>query len=400
MTDYASFLASKRNRVEPSGITDPAPFDGSSLFPFQQDIVRWALRRGRAAIFADCGMGKTPMQLAWAQRVCEHTGGKVLILAPLAVSQQTVQEGVKFNVAVTSVRSQSEVTGPGVWITNYEMLHHFDPTAFDGVVLDESSILKAYTGKIRNQIIDAFADTPFRLACTATPSPNDYMELGNHAEFMGAMTRTEMLSMYFVHDGGETQKWRIKGHAEPEFWKWVCSWAVMIRRPSDLGYDDDGFTLPALDIVSDVVGDPSATRAETLSDRRKARRDSLGARVQSVADRVNTSEDPWLVWVDLNDEGDELERLIPGSVQVAGADSPEDKVERMLGFASGKYRVLITKPSIAGFGMNWQHCARMAFVGLSDSYEKYYQAIRRCWRFGQARPVTAYVVTSSSEGAI
>ena len=399
MSDYRLFLESKRVRVEPSGVEYPGDMH-PSLFPFQSDIVRWALRRGRACIFADCGMGKTLMQLAWADKVQRHTGGKVLILAPLAVSNQTVDEGARFGISVKAARTHSDIDGPGIWITNYEMLHHFTPREFSGVVLDESSILKAYTGKVRTQIIESFVDTPFRLACTATPSPNDYMELGNHAEFMGAMSRTEMLSMYFIHDGGETQKWRLKGHAEGIFWKWVCSWAVMIRRPSDLGYSDDGFILPDLIIVSDVVGEDNGSVAATLHERRKARRESIGQRVERVASMVNATDHPWLVWVDLNDEGDAMEAAIPGSVQVAGADSPEDKADRMLGFASGKYRVLITKPSIAGFGMNWQHCADMAFVGLSDSYEKYYQAIRRCWRFGQANAVTAHVVTAPGEAAV
>lgn len=400
---YEAFLASKLLDVVPCGIEDPTEIN-PALFGFQRDIVRWALRRGRAALFADCGLGKTPMQLEWALHVAAETDRPVLILAPLAVAAQTVLEGQKFGIPVQQVSVMAEVdAGPGVYVTNYEKLRHFVASAFGGVVLDESSILKAYDGKTRTEIIEAFHSTPFRLACTATPAPNDYMELGNHAEFLGAMSRSEMLSMFFVHDGGETQKWRLKGHAEADFWAWVCSWAVMLRRPSDLGYEDDGFILPDLEMVPNVVGPDDVQIANTLTERRQARKDSLEERVQQCADLVNATADtgePWLIWCGLNAEGDALEAAIPGSVQVAGSDSPALKEERMLGFAAGRYRVLITKPKIAGFGMNWQHCARMAFVGLSDSYEQLYQAIRRCWRFGQTQTVRCHVITSRAEGAV
>ena len=287
------------------------------------------------------------------------------------------------------------------------MLQHFNPAMFAGIVLDESSILKAYDGKTRTAIIDAFAKTPFRLACTATPAPNDYMELGNHAEFLGAMQRVEMLSMFFVHDGGETQKWRLKGHAEADFWRWLCSWAVMIRKPSDLGYEDGKFVLPELVMHQSTVQVDAPTsgflfpiEAKTLQERLAARRDTITERVSDCAKIVNGTKRPFLVWCNLNSESEALTRAIPDAVEVKGADSNEAKERAMLGFADGSIRVLVTKPSIAGFGMNWQHCADMAFVGLSDSYEQFYQAVRRCWRFGQERSVNVHVITAETEGAV
>lgn len=406
MSDYSTFLTSKRREFTGVGIEISRDDISDQLFDFQRDIVRWSLAKGRSCIFAGTGLGKTAMQVEWARLVHNHTGQDVLILAPLAVAQQTVREGVKFGVTVTHCREQSDVR-PGINVTNYERLHLFDPDAFGGVVLDESSILKSYSGSTRNEIIQAFALTPFRLACTATPAPNDYMELGNHAEFCGVMSRTEMLAMYFVHDGGETQSWRLKGHAESEFWRWVCSWAVMLGNPADLGYDGTAFDLPPLTMHHVVVESAEATpgmlfavEAQTLIERRQARKASLAERVQRTADLVNASDAPWIVWCDLNAEGDALTRAIPDAVQVSGSDDAETKERRMLAFADGEIRVLVTKPSIAGFGMNWQHCANVAFVGLSDSWEQYYQAIRRCWRFGQTQPVNCYVVTSQSEGAV
>ena len=329
----------------------------------------------------------------------------VLILAPLAVSQQTVSEGIKFGVSVKYCRHADEVE-TGITITNYEMLDHFDVSRFAGVVLDESSIIKHFDGKMRKQIIESFSETPYRLACTATPAPNDHMELGNHAEFVGAMTRSEMLSMFFVHDGGDTSKWRLKGHAESEFWKWVCSWAVMIRKPSDLGYDDGDFVLPPLSIEQISVehafkGDfLFAMEAQTLQERIQARRESIGDRVKRCAEMANASPEPWLIWCNLNDEADELELAIPDAVQVRGGDKPEHKTAKLSGFSEGKHRVMITKPSIAGFGLNWQHCANVAFVGLSDSWEQYYQAVRRCWRFGQKNTVRVRIITSTAEGQV
>jgi len=397
MHDYESFIQSKRATMPSSGFSVDRDALHPSLFDFQRDIVRWALRRGRAAIFAGTGLGKTRMQTEWAMHIHRLTGGDVLMLAPLAVAAQTVREAAELGYEITICRSQDDVR-PGLNITNYEMLHNFEPVFFEGVVLDESSILKSFTGKIRTQLIEMFAFTPYRLACTATPAPNDYMELGNHAEFLGVMSRTEMLSTYFVHDGGETQKWRLKGHAEDAFWRWVASWGVMLEKPSDLGYSDDGYILPPLnvqDVVIDVGGEP----AKTLSQRQRARRETVAERVAACAEIVNATDRPFLVWCDLNVESEMLAAAIPGAVEVKGSDKPAFKEQAMLDFAAGKIRVLVTKPSIAGFGMNWQHCADMAFVGLSDSFEQVFQAIRRCYRFGQTRPVNVYMITSSREGA-
>ena len=397
---YADFLASKAVRHVPTGL-DIVPALNPQLFDFQADIVRWALRKGRAAIFADCGMGKTAMQLEWAK----HIPGKVLILAPLAVSTQTVREGQKFHVDCAYSRTPIDAH---VTVTNYEMLDHFNPADYTAVVLDESSILKAYDGKFRTQIIESFRDVPFRLACTATPAPNDHMELGNHAEFLGVMTRTEMLSTFFVHDGGDTSKWRLKGHAEADFWRWMCSWAVLIRKPSDLGYEDGAFILPGLTMHQHVVeaqhtpdGALFAMEATTLQERQQARKLTTIERAQRVADLVATRPDePWLIWCNLNDESQTVTRMIEDAVEVTGSDSPEAKESRMLGFTAGDHRVLVTKPSIAGFGMNWQHCPNVVFLGLSDSYEQFYQAVRRCWRFGQTREVQCHVITSDIEGAV
>jgi len=402
--NYETFLESKKISDVATGIQDVDVIN-PMLFDFQHDIVKWALRRGRSAIFADCGLGKTPMQLEWAQHVHGYTMRDVLIVAPLAVSAQTVREGEKFGVKVTQCKTMDDFQG-GIAITNYERLHHFNAEDFGGIVLDESSILKSHTGKYRTDLVNNWSQAPFRLACTATPAPNDFMELGNHAEFLGTMTRAEMLSMFFVHDGGETQKWRLKGHAESEYWKWLCSWAVMIRKPSDLGYDDGGFLIPELNIhqvtveTQDTGGALFPMEAQTLQERIRARKNSMPERVAKCAEIINGDEDPWLIWCNLNSESDALAKLIDNAVQVSGADSPEHKESSMLGFSSGDINRLVTKPSIAGFGMNWQHCHKVAFVGLSDSYEQFYQAIRRCWRFGQDRPVECYIITADTEGAV
>lgn len=403
---YEQFLNGKNVTHEACGF-EPEKLN-QCLFDFQRDIVTWACRKGKAAIFADCGMGKTIMQLEWAHQVCNHLGesAKVLILSPLAVAAQTCREGRQFGIAVNKCRSAEDVQ-PGINITNYEMLHHFDSGAFEGIVLDESSILKSYTGAIRNQIIDAFSQTRYKLACTATPSPNDYMELGNHSEFLGCMTRTEMLAMFFIHDGGETSKWRLKGHAQARFWDWVATWACMVTKPSDLGYEDGAFTLPPIDIQKHVIAsdDPQegrlfAVQEITLTSQQKARRESVDVKTDRIAGYVNNSDDAWLIWCDLNAESDAITDAIPDAVQVKGADTNEYKEDALIGFTDGRYRVLVTKPSIAGFGMNWQHCHKIAFCGMSHSYEQFYQAIRRCWRFGQKQPVEVHIFVTDKETAI
>lgn len=401
MKSYRQFILDKTEKTNPAeSIEVHAEALNPDLYPFQRDIVRWALAKGRAAIFADCGLGKTAMQLTWADEVCKHKGGSVLILAPLAVSAQTVAEGRKFGVGVTLCEGAEDLR-PGVNITNYEKLDKFSGCTFSGVVLDESSILKSFTGKVRNQIVNLFSGTPFRLACTATPAPNDYMELGNHAEFLGIMSYAEMLAMFFVHDGGETSKWRLKGHAEDVFWRWMGNWAVVMNSPNDLGYQMEGYCLPELR-VHEIVADGGEPSGEpmTLTQRRDARRETLGERCKAAAELVNASDEQWLVWCDLNAESEMLTALIEGAAEVKGSDKPQSKTANMMGFSSRSVKCLVTKPSIAGFGMNWQQCSNMIFVGLSDSYEQYYQAVRRCWRFGQKQPVDVYIVISSREGCV
>lgn len=400
--DYETFLAHKLH----SSSAEPVPHGdlAGHLFPHQRDLVAWALRRGRAAIFADCGLGKGPMLLEWARHVSAH--GRVLVLAPLAVAQQLEREAAKFGVDARYCR---EDTGACIVITNYELLAHFDVRAFVGVVIDESSILKAYDGKLRTLIIESFRDTRWRLACTATPAPNDHTELGNHAEFLGVKTRSEMLSEYFVHDGGSTQEWRLKGHARDVFWRWVASWGAVVRRPSDLGHSDEGFELPSLNMherVIDVDHDDARAagrlffdEARTLADQRATRRGTMGKRVEVCAE-LAAGDDPVLILCELNDEADAITAAIPGAVQVAGNDSPEDKAARFLGFVDGSIRVLVSKVKIAGYGLNFQHCNRIVFAGVSHSYEQTYQALRRLWRFGQKRPVDAWVIRAETEGAI
>ena len=401
---YEAFLKSKAMTLPPTGLR-VIPELSSKLFEYQKDITRWALRRGRACIWADCGLGKTPMQLEWAR----HVPNRVLIFAPLAVSQQTIREGEKFGIEVSYARNQKQADelGGKIIITNYEMIEHFTPEKWNGIVLDESSIIKSCDGATRELIINKFCGVPFRLACTATPAPNDYMELGSHAEFVGSMTREEMLAMYFVHDGGETQKWRLKGHAKKDFWKWLCSWAIMIRKPSDLGYSDDGFTLPAIKYHEHIIhaekaseGELIALPAASLQERIGARRATIDERVRKCAELVNSSGGQWLIWCNLNGESEALTSAIHGAVEVTGSDAPEDKERALLGFADGSVKILVSKPKIAGWGMNFQRCHNMAFVGLSDSWESYYQAVRRCWRFGQKNTVNVHVITADIEGAV
>lgn len=408
-TAYESFLREKSPAVRPSGLSKIPPLHPAMTgdHQHQHDVCQWALRLGKAAAFLGTGMGKTLIELEWARVLSGHTGKPILLLAPLAVAQQTVREGEKFGIESAYYPGATDDMR-GIVVSNYERLERFDPAAFSGIVLDESSILKAFDGKTRTMIIESFRHTPYRLAATATPAPNDYMELGNHAEFLGVMTRAEMLAMFFVHDGGETQKWRLKGHAKSEFWKWVCSWAVSLRKPSDLGYDDGGFVLPPLEISEHLVdvdtpasGMLFAMPAQTLSERLTARRDSVTERVDACARAVMAEPlNSWVIWCNLNTEAEALANAIPGAVNLTGSDSPEEKTAKMIGFADGKIQVLITKPSIAGFGLNWQHCARMAFVGLSDSWEQFYQAVRRCWRFGQTQPVKVLLFAATTEGAV
>lgn len=408
---YEEFLKKKEIRAPYSGFDFSQGNMNGNLFDWQKDIVRWALKKGKAALFEDCGLGKTIQQLEFAFRVSEYTMTPVLIVAPLAVADQTRREGAKFGYEVTVCRTQEDVKD-GINITNYEMLSHFDASVFGGVVLDESSILKNYSGTIRTEIIEMFRQTPYKLSCTATPAPNDYMELGNQSEFLGVMSRGEMLSTFFIHDGGETSKWRLKGHAEDDFWKWLATWAVVLTSPADLDYDASGYDLPDKITTEHTVQSEQETAigenvsmfvvtAKTLNERRGARRDSLEARCKMAAELVaEKPNEQWLIWCDLNDESGTLADLIPGAVEVRGSDSPEYKAKMLNGFTVGDVKHMVSKPSIAGFGLNWQNCHNMIFVGLSDSYEMMYQAVRRCWRFGQKHTVNVHIVISDAEGAV
>lgn len=399
MTDltYADFLASKRKSApvvgrEP-GETNPI------LHPWQTAIVEWAVRRGRAAIFADCGLGKTFMQLEWARLIADRS----LIVAPLSVARQTAREARTLGLTVHYVRSGDDVTGDGIWITNYEMVEQFDPSMFGAVVLDESSILKNVEGRTRQRLTEAFAVVPYRLACTATPAPNDVAELCNHAEFLGVMPRNEMLAAYFVHD---EDGWRPKGHASGPMFEWMATWSVAVSKPSDLGYDDTGYNLPALTVIPEVVdvtieaeGQLFPTELGGVGGRSKVRRATLDARADRAIE-LCSAPGQWIVWCGLNDEAKAVADAVDGAVNVEGNWTPDAKAEALEAFQDGTIRVLVTKPSIAGFGMNFQQAHQMVFLGLSDSYEAYYQAIRRCYRFGQTEPVNAHIILSALEQQI
>lgn len=361
-------------------------------------------------MFEECGLGKTLQQLEWARQVAEYAKAPVLILTPLAVAHQTQSEAAKFGIVATVVNAQSEVTGPGIWITNYEKLEHFEPTAFVGVVLDESSILKAFTGKTRVALTRAFAKTPYRLCCTATPSPNDYTEFGQHAEFLGVCSAPQMLATFFVNDTFNTGDWRLKKHAEDEFWKWVASWACCVSKPSDIGFKDDGYNLPALHMHTETV-DVDESRgageelfrhatlsATTIHHEMRLTSQARAARVAELVKREPGEQ--WLVWCNTNDEADKLRELITDGTEIRGSDTAHAKERAVDGFISGKIRVLVSKSSIFGYGLNLQCCARVAFVGLSYSFEDLYQALRRSYRFGQKREVHVYIVQARTEGAI
>lgn len=403
---YHDFLARKAVIDPPTGISEPG-----DLSPMMKDhqagVTAWALKRGRSAIFKGTGLGKTLDELVWADLVARETNMPVLIYAPLTVSVQHIREAEKFGIEARLVREHADLR-VGVNVANYGKMNKFDHGMLGGIALDESSILKHHDGKTRAKLTTDCASIPYRLAATATPAPNDYMELGNHAEFLGIMSYTDMLATFFVHDGGDTQKWRLKGHAEDAFWKWLCSWSVMMRKPSDLGYPDDGYILPPLtEIQHTVVKAPDywelfAGKAETLSERIEARRDTVVERVERAAEITagTAPDDAFMWWANLNAEADLLCKLIPGMVQIAGADRDEAKEEKILDFLDGKIKRLTSKGSIMGYGMNFQHCANTGLVGLNDSFEQVYQIIRRFWRFGQARPVTAHFIASSLEGNV
>jgi hypothetical protein len=407
MNDYEIFLKNKRVSLRETGLKT-IPKLNKQLFPHQAAVVSWALCLGKSAAFLRTGLGKSFIELEWA-RIVAKAEGPVLILAPLAVAQQLVGEAEHFGIGKVSY-SQGGTPQQAITIGNYERLASFDPSEFAGIALDESSILKSFDGKTRAALTEAFIQTPFKLASSATPAPNDYMELGNHAEFLGVVTAVEMLAMFFVHDGGETQKWRLKGHGRKAFWAWVCEWAVNITRPSDIGFDDAAFILPPITYENHVVqvdeapaeGMLFALPAATLSERVGARRDSVLPRVARVLDIVRREpKEKWIAWCNLNAEQDTLAKALGSMcVSISGADSNEQKLKKLATWLHSDIPVLISKSSVFGFGMNFQLCARIVFVGITDSWESYYQAVRRCWRFGQKREVKVHIVTASSEGNV
>lgn len=407
---YLEFLKSKHVVVPKRGFKTTCPFN-PKLFDYQRHVVAWALELGRAAIFADTGLGKTPMQLEWSHHVALHTGKPVLILTPLAVAAQTKREGAKFGYGVTVCRTQADVRD-GINVTNYEMLKEFDPSKFGGVVLDESSVLKSYMGKQKQAIIRAFRDTEYKLACTATPAPNDHVELGNHADFLGIIDPSLMLSIWFLNDTMQAGNYRLKTHAEKSFWDWVSSWACCFTNPDDIGFDGSKHVLPPLEIINEVVEVDITTDADdgwlirmpkmSATNIHEELRFTAAQRAARVAELIaaDTSGSPWVVWCHTDYEAEELVPRIPGSVEVHGSETPRNKEAKLAAFAEGKYRVIISKPKLCGFGLNWQHAHNVAFVGLSYSYEELYQAIRRCYRFGQTETVRVHIVTAETEGPI
>jgi hypothetical protein len=412
---YLELIDAKRIAFIPRGIAD-LPALSPALKDHQRHAVDFALRAGCAALFLDTGLGKTLCALEWGRVVVEHTGRPVLMLAPLAVAAQHEREAVKFGIDAKSIREPDQIDGARIYITNYDRMSKFDPDQFSGVILDESSIIKSFSGQTTRALIAAFKHTPFRLCCTATPAPNDHAELGQHSEFLGVMSQSQMLTRWFIHDSADTGTWKMKGHAVKDFWNWVASWARCVSKPSDLGFSDDGYNLPALNMQRHIVeADRSIdTGAEKDGQARlfrmpdtsatsihREKRMTTDARADVIAALVAKEPDEaWVIWCDTDYEADALASRIPGAVEVRGSMSPELKEANLTAFSTGQARVIITKPSIAGFGLNWQHAARMAFVGLSFSYESFYQAVRRCWRFGQARPVDVHVACADTEESI
>lgn len=409
-TEYRKFIESKKRKVQPMG------FEPKELNPFLKDwqrrVVAFAVRRGRAAMFEECGLGKTIQQLAWSEQVVRHTGKPVILHCPLSVRYQTLKEAAKFklSVPVAVTDKQSEVIN-GINIVNYEKLAHFDTSKFAGVVLDESSILKAFTGKTKQTLCDAYKQTPYRLACTATPSPNDSKELGNQSEFLGIMQSNEMLSRWFINDTMKAGGYRLRGHAVADFWDWVSSWAVCISKPSDIGGSDEGYDLPELKIHRhNVEVDYAAvpvpdgmlinTAGISATNIHEEKRLTNHARATEVARIVASQPGPWVIWCHTDYESEELARAVSGSVELRGSNKPEIKSQKLQDFADGKFQILITKPSLSGHGMNWQHCNQTIFAGLNYSFEEYYQAVRRFYRFGQTRPVNVHIILADSDSAI
>ena len=397
--DYLDFLKSKQKTITDSGFEINDSELNQNLFDFQKFIVKRALKAGKYAIFADCGLGKTLMQLEWANQISKYTNKPVLILAPLAVSGQTINEGEKFGINI----KKYDASNHPIQITNYEQLENIDCSVFSGVVLDESSILKNFEGQTKKLIIDNFKNTQYKLACTATPSPNDPMELGNHSEFLDVMTRNEMLSMYFIHDGGETSKWRLKGHANQLFYDFVGSWAIMLNKPKDIGFDMFGYDLPSLNLIENEIKTKKRNNGFLFNDAiisatnfNQELRLTKIERLDEAAKIVNNSNENFIIWIKQNEEGEELKKLIPGAIEVKGSDSSEYKEKMLIGFANNEFRVLITKTKIAQFGLNYQNCRNQIFASLDFSFEGLYQAIRRSYRFGQKQSVNIYLITTDT----
>ena len=405
-TKYQEFLEQKKQTRIESGFEVSESDLNPALFPFQKYCVRRALASGKFALFEDCGLGKTIQQLEWSQKVCDRIDRPVLILAPLAVISQTIKEGEKFGYVVTELSETQfgEDLDTGIYITNYDNMEHIEAYHFGGVVLDESSILKNFQGKTRTALIEEFRNTPYKLACTATPSPNDTTEICNHSEFLDVMSRTEMLAMYFVHDGGSTSDWRLKGHAKQSFWDFVSTWAVMLNKPSDIGYSDEGYNLPPLNVVQEIVQTPKRdngmlfnTTAVSATDFHKELRETYQIRLDRVADMVKAKPDEnFIIWIGHDDEGKYLRQLLPEAIEVKGSDSKQFKKEMLLGFGVGKFRILITKLKIAQFGLNYQNCHNQIYASLDFSFEATYQGIRRSYRFGQTEQVNIYLITTDT----
>lgn len=409
MTDAYTELLARRSTKAPRRGLDSVPSLHPDMFHYQRDVTEFLLSAGSGAAFLDTGLGKSLVALEWGRVVAQHTGKPVLMLAPLAVARQHVREAHKFGLEARVVRDQSEVAA-GVNVTNYAKVDHFDAESFGGIVLDESSIIKNFTGATSRKLIGMFAETPFRLACTATPAPNDHMELGQHSQFLGVMPSNEMLSRWFIADQNNMGRYRLKGHGVKPFWNWVASWARCVSKPSDLGYSDEGFALPALNLERHIVkSDISIDAGDKLfripemsaTSIHQEKRLTADQRAEVVADLVNSDKgEAWVVWCDTDYEADALTARIPDAVEVRGSMSEDLKEQRLVAFSEGTVRVIISKPSVAGFGLNWQHCARIAFVGLSFSYEQFYQAVRRCWRFGQTREVQCHIAMADTEANI
>lgn len=409
VSSYRDFIARKRIEAPVCGFGISESDINDRLFDFQKALVRWAIRRGRAGIFADTGLGKGPMAMEWGRIVAEHVKLPVLILAPLAVAEQFMREAIKFGMQITICRTAADVK-PGVNVTNYQKLHKFDLTRFGGIALDEASILRALDGKTRKMLTESCAQIPYRLTASATPAPNDHTEFGGQSEFLGIKSHTEMLSTFFVHDSGKTQDWRLKGHAREAFWRWLCSWAAIVKMPSDLGYPDAGYVLPPLVYHEHIIpatqrdteasGLLFAAPAMTLIEQRQARRGTLETRVKVCADIANSHKGPGIVWCDLNDESRALTKAIDGAIEVCGSQTDEQKEDAIERFATGKARILVSKPSVCGFGLNFQHARQVVFCGVTHSFQAFYQAVRRSYRFGVEGDVHVHVVSSELEGAV